>query len=173
MAALPLLIMNQPFRKKNHFHRRRHRGGEQSQGNKNSHSKGESFLEKVVIRYDQLQESHIQARKKYFELYFRADPQQRDKLERIFDRTLLDLREFEKKLSEEEKEFLKMNRDNLVYDDTYSLNHNLNPDSYSIEDNMVIEDPHVLQSQVESDFAKDKEESLGSFEDYKKYKGQV
>lgn len=164
--------MNQPFRKKNRFHRRRPRGDDQSQGQKNSSAKGETFLEKVVTRYDQLQETHIQARKKYFELYFRADPQQKDKLERVFDRTLLDLREFEKKLSEEEREFLKMNRDNLVYDDTYSLNHNLDPDSYPLEQNMVIEDPHVLQSQIECDFAKDKEESRGSFDDYKKYKGQ-
>lgn len=165
--------MNQTYRKKNNQNsNRRSRNHYRARTNNDQVQKApETKAEKVVNRYDQLQEAHIQARKKYYDFYYRADYQQLDKLERHFDRTLFELRDYEARLPDEDSKVLKSARDNYGFDHTYSQNHQLGPEKYPIDENLKIEDPHTLESQIKADFAADKEESVGNYDDYKKYKG--
>lgn len=127
--------------------------------------------EKIVERYDALLELHNQARRKYYEMFHRAEPQQRQKLERAFDRTVSDLRHYEHTLNAEQKAILRSKRDGLRPDLTYATNHNLPPEEAPVSHQGNFEDPHELQSQREADFSKDTEESMGTLDDYMKYKG--
>ncbi len=163
--------MNQNFKNKNRY-RRNHGHHQKAQSNSMTSQPGvQNSAEKVVVRYDQLQEAHIQARKKYYDFYYRADPQQLDKFERSFDRTLVELREFESRLGPQDYQILKSKRDNYHLDLTYSTNHQLDPEKYPMDSDLKIEDPHTLESQIKCDFSNDKEESYGNADDYKKYKG--
>jgi hypothetical protein len=56
-------------------------------------------------------------------------------------------------------------------DSTYTQNHNLNEGDTSTLSDDKIEDPHLLESQKQSDFKEDEEESVGTMEDYLAYKG--
>ncbi len=155
---------------------RRGRGGQGPNGapRENSNNTPRVIMtpqERIIERYDTLTELHIQARRKYYDLYHRANPEQRQKLERAFHRTILDLRQYEKSLSPEQFAVLKSKRDGLRMDVTYTTNHQLPPEAPAVPTQGDFEDPHVLQSQIQCDFSNDKEESVGSIDDYKRYKG--
>lgn len=141
--------------------RRRNRGGD---GHK------PQGIEKFYLSYQNLLERHLEARKKYFELYHRADPRQLEKLERNFYRTLDELRKHEASVKPELEEQFKSLIDGLSLDDTYSKNHGLplTPEPPSIDG--PVEDPHLLPSQTKDAFNEDTEESIGTIDDYIKYK---
>ncbi|WP_127715948.1 hypothetical protein [Halobacteriovorax sp. HLS] len=156
--------------------------GPSNNGNKNNNNKKKKFFKKgprlsaeelITLKYNNLLEQHLLARKKYFALFHRADPNQKAKLERIYYNTASKLREFEMTLTGEKKELFKKHFDSLKPDYQYSTNHDLPPEPEHVSHQEEFEDPHYLEMQKEAKYADDTEESMGSIEDYKKYKGLV
>lgn len=146
--------------------RRRYRGN----SNRPKPQNPSSNLDRLVEKYINLLDQHLIARRKYHDLYFRAENAQLNKLERNFYSTLNDLRDFEAKLPEESKEIFEKRINGLKLDLTYSSNHNIDINQRIDLDTLVIEDPHLLQSQIKANYSDDSEESVGSLEDYNKYK---
>ena len=128
-------------------------------------------LDRAYEKYQNLLDQHLIARKKYFELFYRADMQQKAKLERNFYQTLYDLRDFEEKATAEIKEFLLIKTNGRSEDYIYSENHALTKEGKLEVEGEKFEDPHLLPSQIRADFSEDTEESMGSLDDYKNYKG--
>ncbi|MCO4795643.1 MAG: hypothetical protein KC493_18130, partial [Bacteriovoracaceae bacterium] len=130
-----------------------------------------SPLEKLFRKYENLQEQHLVARKKYFELFHRADPRQKTKLEFNFTKTIKEVRDFEASLEGADKENFIKKYHGLVLDTDYTAARDMSieGDEVSFEGNF--DDPHYLPSQSESTFQADTEESSGNMEDYLKYKG--
>lgn len=162
--------------------------GQKSKGQNNGNSKGHnrnnnnkkrrrrnspnlSPEERIFRKYDHLMEVHGHARKKYFEMYHRADPRQKDKLYRNYTRTLEEVHKFEKSLKEEEVEIFRSRHQNLSLDTTYTRNHSLDPLGDKVNYSEEFPDPHYLQSQQESSYQDDTEESVGTMDDYNAYKG--
>lgn len=146
--------------------RRRYRGHQ----NRNRPVGPEASINRLVEKYINLLDQHLIARRKFHDLYYRAEPQQLNKLERNFYSTLNDLRDFEAKLPPETKELFEKRVNGLRPDVTYSTNHQLNPTENVSIDETHIEDPHLLASQKKASYKDDTEESMGSLEDYNKYK---
>ena len=139
--------------------------------NKSSTTKNLSGFEKIERAYLNLLEKHLEARKKYYDLFHRADPRQLSKLERSFSRTVIELREYEDNIKPEYKDRFEAKYNGLKLDHTYSSNHEISPDQEEVSTEGEFEDPHLLSVQKETSFVDDTEESMGSIEDYKKYKG--
>lgn len=148
--------------------KRNNRPRRNSSGNNNNNASG---FEKFQRSYLNLLERHLEARKKYFELYHRADPKQLAKLERNFYRSLDELRDHESKVKPEFENKFKAMIDGLKVDNTYSENHELPFEAEVLVKEEEIEDPHLLPTQINHEFKGDEEESVGSISDYKKYKG--
>ena len=146
-------------------------------GNYRSQHSRLSPLDSLIKRYGKFLELHLAARKKHHDLFYKADPQQKIKLEKNYYQTLDNLRKFEETLKPEDKELFRKNFKELDSDKTYSLNRNLpieseqHPLKEQQEDSAEIEDPHLLISQTQESFSNDTEESVGSIEDSKKLKG--
>ena len=130
-----------------------------------------SPLEKLFIKYDNLLEQHLIARKKYYEFFHRADPRQKVKLEGNFVRTIKEVRDFEETLHGEDKEKFLKKYDNYSLDTTYTSNREMPIEGDKVSFEGDFEDPHYLPSQAESDFKTDTEESSGTMDDYLAYKG--
>ena len=176
-TPLRILRMNRPRQNNNNSN---NRGGSQNSRNRNrkrnnnrrrSRSNKPKLppIEQAYKQYLNLLERHLQARKKYYELFHRADPRQLAKLERLFYKALDELRNFEDNLEPKVKEDFIKRVDGLKLDTTYSSNREIEPVG---EDASHIpgEEPHFLTTQ-EEDFSNDNEESIGSMEDYYSYKG--
>jgi hypothetical protein len=168
------------FRSKNKSRPFNKKGKGQGQQSKNNNRKRRfnskrgpklSPEELVTLKYNNLLEQHLLARKKYFALYHRADPNQKAKLERIYNNTINKLREFEAGLTGEKKELFEKHFHSLKKDHIYSTNHELPPVAEHVSHQGEFEDPHYLELQKESDFKNDTEESSGTIDDYKAYKG--
>lgn len=130
-----------------------------------------SGFEKVERGYLNLLEKHLEARKKYYDLFHRADPRQLAKLEKNFYRTLDEMRDYEDNISEEFREEFDKKFNGLKLDTTYSENHQIPAEPQQVATEGDFEDPHLLATQKESQFKDDEEESSGSLEDYYNYKG--
>ena len=132
----------------------------------------------VLVKYDNLLEQHLITRRKYYEYFNRVDERQLYKLEKNFFDSIEHLRRFEANLEPWQREALeKRKTERYKHDLTYSLNRGLNPDEKpEIEVRPdEIEDPHFKESQKEAfeEYKEDTEESVGTFEDYLKLKGQA
>lgn len=149
-------------RNKNSRNRNRNRGPNQGLG---------QGPDAVFKKYINFLDQHLIARKKYFGFFFRSDPNQKIKLEKVFYNTLNQLRNFEDSLKDEQKAILEKIVNGLELDCTYSKNHDLKFEGEKIEHECDFDDPHYLPSQIEANFMKDNEESVGSIEDYKRLKG--
>lgn len=152
--------------KKKSSSNRRRRGGKPRSGPKLV------GFDLIAANYNKVLADHLEARKKYFELYFRAQPQQRDKLERLFHESLDKVYNFESSVEEQYLAQFKEMVDGLAPDLVYSQRRELPPEGeLEITSEAEIEDPHYLESQKSADYADDTEESMGSLDDYKAYKG--
>jgi len=163
------------FNKRRHHHRRHDNRGQQNQANGGGRQPIERMgQDEVYARYEKLRDTHLEARKKYFEFYYRAEERERLRLEGNFNRTLEDWRLFEDNLSEEQKILLDKRIDQLDYDLDYSLTHDLDPyQEIEIPAEGTEEDPHLLPGQKNHQYREDKEESTGTMDDYLKYKGKL
>lgn len=141
--------------------------------NNNGQPRGENrplLIDRIYERYQNLLDQHLNARKKFHDLFYRADLPQKNKLERLFYSTLKELRDFEGRLNPTERELFEKKNNGLVVDSTYST---LNAESLEASTQVVAEgpaDPHYMQSQKLASYKEDKEESVGSKADYEKYK---
>lgn len=132
----------------------------------------------VLVKYDNLLEQHLITRKKYYEYFNRVDDRQLYKLEKNFFDSIEHLRRFEANLEPWQREALeKRKTERYKLDLTYSNNRGWDPEEVTkIEVSPEeIEDPHFKESQKEAyeEYREDAEESVGTFEDYLKLKGQV
>ncbi len=125
----------------------------------------------IYNKYLTMMEQHLAARKKYFALFDRADPQQQAKLERNFTNTMNKVREFEASLEGEDREKFLVRVNGLTFDSTYSQNHEISFDGEEVPSDLPPAEPHFLETQKASNFGDDTEESVGSMEDYLAYKG--
>lgn len=166
-AAPQASVAANPARK-NKRRRRSGNKGSQSEGQAQAHG---SALDRLVAKYENLRVQHIEARRKYFDLFERADPQQKDKLERVFTNTMLKMKEFEDALTGEDQKLFNQHYNGLKEDRIYSENHELDPEGEKAQPQGQFEDPHYLISQKNADYNQDTEESMGSIEDYMAYKG--
>lgn len=132
----------------------------------------------VLIKYDNLLEQHLITRRKYFEYFNRADERQLRRLEKNFYDSVEHLRRFEANLEPWQREALESRKTERYRPDlTYSSNRGWDPEviakeGFEPDEN---EDPHFKESQKEAfeEYKDDTEESMGSYEDYLKYKGQA
>lgn len=141
------------------------------QGAGNQQQGGAFNIERVYEKYLNLLDQHIIARRKYHDLFYRADPAQKAKLERNFYNTLNDVREFENKLAPDVKVLFEKRNNGLSNDRTYTSNHELPIEGDEVPGDLPPAEPHYLQSQKAADYSNDTEESVGTAEDYLKYKG--
>ena len=148
-------------REQKNFKNKHHRRGFSRTRRKHRHATGEKGS--AEKKYFHSLEQYWAARRKYFEFFHRAQGRKLDKLKNNFYRALAELRELEKGLKIEGK----------GEDLTYSHNHQLDPHSGQEEVEMVEESEefYVLESQKESNYGNDAEESVGTMEDYLAYKG--
>lgn len=129
-------------------------------------------LDYITTKYLNLLDQHLQARKKYFDNFDRVSPKQLEKLEKNFVESQKAFLVFKERLNSEDRELFEKRYESLELDTTYSRNHELPQEATPVElSEEEIVDPHLLQSQIESAYAEDNEESVGSYEDYKAYKG--
>lgn len=138
---------------------------------RNFNNKKLTGIEKVERGYFNLLEKHLHARKKYYELFHRADPRQLAKLEKNFERSITELREYEETLTPELLEQFTKRNNGKKHDSTYSINHELEFNADEVSHKGDFADPHYLESQINSSFNEDTEESSGSMEDYNAFKG--
>lgn len=138
----------------------------QSQG-----SGGPLNIERIYEKYLNLLDQHIIARRKYHDLFYRADPPQKNKLERNFYNTLNDIREFESKLAPDVMTLFEKRNNGYQYDRIYTTNHAIPVEGDVVPSDLPPAEPHLLQSQIAADYSGDVEESVGTAEDYLKYKG--
>lgn len=132
----------------------------------------------VLVKYDNLLEQHLITRRKYYEYFNRVDNRQLYKLEKNFFDSIEHLRRFEAGLEPWQREALeKRKTERYRLDLTYSDNRGWNPEEiaqagFEPDEN---EDPHFKESQKEAfeEYKEDDEESVGTFEDYLKLKGQA
>ena len=167
----------------------RQKNKNKSQGSRNKNNKGgyrhnkrgrhhkgnrPKNADTLVSKYLNLLDQHLSARKKYFEMYYRADPNQKVKLEKNFYKTVEQLREFEAKIPQDLKEKFILKTDQYGPDNDYSTGHNIPKEgALEIESNEEIQDPHYLNSQMEASYKDDREESSGAMEEYLNYKSKV
>ena len=128
-------------------------------------------FELISYNYDKILADHLEARKRYYEMFFRAQPSQRDKLERLFYESLDKLYSFEETVPDEFKTQFHDKVNGLARDLVYSERREI-PTKGEIEiSESQIEDPHYLETQKSADYSSDTEESVGNYDDYKSYKG--
>jgi hypothetical protein len=156
-----------PAKKKGKPYRRRRRpsgGGKPSPQKKNIFGK-----EKFINSYFSFYEQYLAARRKYFEAFGRGKSTK--KLEENYFRSVDKLRKFEDSLTPEQIVIFHKYFPNLNPEKTYCENRGIE-DIGKVEVPVdAIRDPHLLASQIESDYEADTEESVGTMEDYKAYKG--
>ena len=130
----------------------------------------------VLVKYDNLLEQHLITRRKYYEYFNRVDERQLYKLEKNFFDSIEHLRRFEANLEPWQREALeKRKTERYKLDLTYSDNRGWDPKEVTkVEVKLEeIEDPHFKDTQKEaySEYREDREESVGTYEDYLKLKG--
>ena len=118
--------------------------------------------DKAQKTYLHLFEKYLHVRRKYFESFHTKNSQQVAKLEKNFYGHLEELRNYERSHKDKIK--------NLKMDYAYSKNHNID---HTVKETSSDEpaEPHYLIQQKEADYSKDREESVGTLEDYLRYKG--
>lgn len=126
---------------------------------------------RVMQKYDNLLDQHLIARRKFYEMYGRADKKLLTKLENNFNKTLVDLRQYEHGLKDWQQEVLLKKIDGLPKDTFISGTYG--QEIISVEFDGTFEDPHLLTTQKAQAWAEDTEESSGSMEDYEKYKASI
>lgn len=127
-------------------------------------------VERIYEKYLNLLDQHLIARRKYHDLFYRADPSQKNKLERNFYNTMNDIRDFESKLAPEARELFEKRNNGLKQDNIYTANHELPLVGENPPPETECADPHFLQTQRAADYRGDTEESVGCADDYLRYK---
>lgn len=149
-----------------------HRGGMPGGGGGRHHES--NSLDQLLQQYDRLLDQHIEARKKFYELYYRCDENRLYKLEDQFYLTAQRIIKFERDLRPWQLDLLKKHRTEIYpLDVVYSSQH---PDAEKFDKTKVVDVPnpnkfHISPVQLSRvSYKEDKETSEGSMEDYLQYK---
>lgn len=161
---------NQNRRRFNNQNRNRPQGQGRPQQHQHAQSSAGFNIDRIYEKYLNLLDQHLIARRKYHDLFYRAEPAQKIKLEKNFYNTLNDIRDFESRLAPDVKDLFEKRNNGYQYDRTYTSNHEIPVEGELVASDVVAEDPHLLQSQIQANYMDDTEESVGSLEDYLKYK---
>jgi hypothetical protein len=138
--------------------------------NRNKTNNRLTGIDYISTKYLNLLEQHIQARKKYYENFDRVNSKTRTKLEKNFVESQKAFLDFKKRLKPEELELYEKRYESLKVDTNYSDTHQLTAaEKVGVSTDDIV-DPHLLRTQIEASYKEDTEESVGSYEDYKKYK---
>jgi hypothetical protein len=156
---------NRPRRRKRRSSQNRPRGGQKKNFDTDSSTTGP---EKLSKRYMLLIDSLKEQRKKYFDEFHHNDPNRVAKLRRNFEKASKELFNFEQKLTPEQR--LNILSESKL-DKTYSEIHQLSELGEQVPTELEPLNPHFLKTQKESDFKQDDEESVGTMDDYRSYKG--
>lgn len=173
-------------RPKGHGSQAGHHAGPQAEGGNNNNNRRRrsnnrnrrsrtpflSPIERVQKQYLLILERHLQKRKKYFELFHRADPAQLRKLEEQFHQSGEELLKFRETVPEDLRVAFDQWNNGLKHDYSYAKNHQLELETTPPSFEGDFEDPHYLPSQQNANFSEDTEESTGTMEDYLTYKGE-
>lgn len=151
-------------------------GGSKSKPNPNSKNKKRKPNSKkplrdheIILKYDNLMEQHLLARKRYFENYHRKDKKRVEKLERNFQKTGLDVRAFENRLKPHQFEILEKKINGYALDLDYSTRTGEEPITELPTGPFA--DPHENEVQASRpEFKDDTELTMGTMEDYEKYR---
>lgn len=128
---------------------------------------------RVLMKYENLMEQYIQTRKKFFDLFGREKKEkQLEKVKRSYEKSLQDLRSYETKLNDWQKEVLDKKINAYPEDRHYTTSNNIEPTGDIVAFTGDFEDPHLLVTQKSENWAADTEESSGTYEDYEKYKAE-
>lgn len=125
---------------------------------------------RVLQKYDNLLEQHLIARKKYFEMHARVGGKQLEKIKSNLERTLEELRKFERSSKDWQQELLNQKINPYPEDNQFSSEHEL-PEVEYVPFDGDYDDPHLLVTQKSQDWSEDTQESEGTMEDYYNYKG--
>ena len=155
---------NRPRRRKRRSSHNRYKGNNKKTLDNNQ----ASGPEKLTKRYMILVESLKDQRKKYFDEFHHHDPNRVAKLRRNFEKASQELFNFEQKLSPEQK--LKILNENKL-DKTYSEINQLSELGEQVPTDIEPLNPHLLKTQKDANFEQDDEESVGTMDDYRSYKG--
>ncbi len=149
-------------------------GGYKGKRNSNRNRRPKSLTpSRVLQKYENLMEQHAIARKKYFEVFGRITGKQFDKVQQNFNKTLKAIVDYKNSLKDWQKEVLDKKLDFYPPDRQYTTTHELEPVGDEVPFEGDFEDPHLLVTQKEHEWSNDKEESSGTYDDYKAYKGIV
>jgi hypothetical protein len=155
-----------------HHHRSHHSQHRNHQG---GHQHGGGGIEQILIQYDKLVDQHIEARRKFHELYYRCDNNRLNKLEDQFYLTAQRILKFERELRPWQLEQLKKQRTEIYPLDTaYSSAHPEAEKNELSTDKPVVIHYHLTPDQLSRpSYKEDTEMSMGSMDDYLKYKNQA
>ena len=128
----------------------------------------ETGVDKFTKKFTHLVEQHQQNRRKYFHEFHHHDPNRVNKLRRAFERSAKELRDWQDSLPTHLKERFS---EEVNLDLTYSENRNIDGRGEDVAKDAKFGDPHYLKSQEESSYSEDQEESIGTMDDYRSYKG--
>jgi len=146
----------------------------ESKKNSNRNRRPKSLTpSRVLQKHENLMEQHIIARKKYFEMYGRITGKQFDKIEQNFNKTLKAIVDYKNTLKDWQKEVLDKKLDFYPADRQFTSTHDLEPVGDEVSFEGDFEDPHLLPTQKNHEWSTDTEESSGTYDDYKAYKGIV
>ena len=168
--------MNRPNNRNrnNNKNRSNNRRGNRSRTNNQSRQqrpKKTTSPDKIVKAYYVLIEKLQIARRKYYDDFHHQDPNRVKKLRRIFESTIAELRDWESALDPEQQKLISniKNSDDL----TYSTINNISPIGVNEVVDEEIRDPHFITKQKEAidTYKEDTEESVGTMDDYRSYKG--
>ena len=132
-----------------------------NRSNQKPHSPEDSLFRK----YEFLQEQYLNARKKYYELFFRADKLQKIKIENHYKNTLKTFNDFEKSLTDDQRVIIDKRIRVYNEDLDYSISHEVTASKLSQESENS-NDPHQLSTQKGVSLKQDVEESIGTMEDF-------
>ncbi len=139
--------------------------------NRNRYASKLTSIHAVFSKYDNLLENYLNLRSKYFEYFHRDPSKQRTKVINNYFAALEQLRNFTKQLSKYQREQLEK-RNFFRPDHTYSEEHNIDPELTNVELDEIPQDPHICEVQKNRpSYKDDTEESIGTIDDYKQYKG--
>ncbi len=163
---------NKPSNKKSGG-KRYYRGGKRHSSSQNRNRRPKSLTpSRILQKYDNLLEQYLIARRKFFELFGRANPKQLGKADQNYKMALEALRKFEANLKEDwQIEVLKQKINSNPEDRQFTSEHNLEPKGDEVSFVGEFEDPHLLDTQKSHSWAEDSDETSGSMEDYYAYKG--
>jgi hypothetical protein len=126
---------------------------------------------RVLQKYDNLLEQHLIARRKFSEVHGRVSGKQLSKVTSNLEKTRKSLHEYESTLQKDWQTDIIKQRLNLSPEDRqFSTTHGLEPVGDEVSFEGEFPDPHLLVTQKETSWSSDTEESVGTTEDYEKYK---